>query len=221
MSALMFGSISTVADTSELQRAAFNEAFTRHGLEWAWDREQYRAMLGSAGGEARIAEYARVQGLTVDAAAVHDTKSQIFRDSLRTASVQARPGVVETIRAAKQAGTKVALVTTTSPQNTSALLAALSPALSADDFDLVVDAAAVATPKPDRAAYDHALHTLHEHAADCVAIEDNADGVRAATAAGVPCVAFPNANTATQHFPTARARVTHLDIAELRALATG
>ena len=38
MSAILFGSISTLADTSELQRRAFNEAFEAHGLDWNWSR---------------------------------------------------------------------------------------------------------------------------------------------------------------------------------------
>ena len=36
MSAILFGSISTIADTSELQRQAFNQAFKAHGLDWDW-----------------------------------------------------------------------------------------------------------------------------------------------------------------------------------------
>jgi hypothetical protein len=55
VSALLFGSISTVADTSELQRAAFNRAFAEHGLDWTWDRDDYRAMLATSGGRSRIA----------------------------------------------------------------------------------------------------------------------------------------------------------------------
>ena len=218
MSALLFGSISTIADTSELQRRAFNQAFARHGLDWHWDREQYRAMLGTSGGQNRIAEYARTRDQAVDAEAVHRTKSKIFQDSLSSAPVQPREGVLDTVRAARQAGTKVAFVTTTAPQNVTALLAALAPALSADDFDLVVDATTVGAAKPDRAAYDHALAALGEHAQDCVAIEDNLAGVQAANAAGVRCVAFPNANTATTHFPTAQTRVSALDPSQLQAM---
>lgn len=41
LSALLFGSISTIADTSERQRHAFNEAFAEHGLDWQWDRDEY------------------------------------------------------------------------------------------------------------------------------------------------------------------------------------
>lgn len=218
MSALLFGSISTIADTSELQREAFNRAFTEHGLDWVWDREQYRSLLGSIGGQNRVTDYARSLNQTVDAAAIYDTKSRLFQDSLAAAKVQVRPGVVDAITAAKRAGTKVAFVTCTSPQNVSALLAALSPALSADDFDLVVDASVVQARKPDKAAYVYAVTALGERAEDCVAIEDNLGGVQAAAAAGLRCVAFPNANTATQHFPMAHARVTELNPAELNAL---
>lgn len=221
MSALLFGSISTIADTSELQRDAFNKSFAHHGLNWSWSREQYMSMLGTNGGQKRIAEYAHTQDQTVDAAAIHQTKSQIFQDSLATTPVQARAGVTDTIKVAKQEGIKVAFVTTTSPENISALMTALSPTLTADDFDLIVDSSAGQAGKPDKASYEYALSTLGERAENCVAIEDNLGGVHAATAAGLRCIAFPNVNTATQHFPTAQTRVTALHPAETTALVAG
>ena len=82
ISAILLGSISTVVDTSELQRRAFNEAFSRHGLDWEWDRDRYVAMLESNGGRDRIAEYARTVGESVDADAVHTTKSSVFQELL-------------------------------------------------------------------------------------------------------------------------------------------
>ena len=91
MSAILFGSISTVADTSELQRAAFNQAFAEHGLDWTWDRDDYRAMLATSGGRSRVAEYARARGQAVDAQAVHATKSALFQKSLAGAATRA-PG---------------------------------------------------------------------------------------------------------------------------------
>ena len=215
MPAILFGSISTVADTSELQRQAFNEAFRAHDLAWQWDRDDYRATLDTSGGQARIAAYADARGETVDAKAVHETKSKIFQESLATADLLPRPGVIDTVRGAKAAGLKVGLVTTTARKNVAALLEALVPDLSDADFDVVVDAASVDEPKPDKAAYVFALERLHEQPGDCVAIEDNVDGVRAATAAGVACVAFPNENTAGHDFPTAH-RVDRLDLDELQ-----
>jgi HAD superfamily hydrolase (TIGR01509 family) len=218
MSALLLGSISTVADTSELQRQAFNEAFAAHGLDWRWDRDDYRAMLTGNGGQARIAEYARSRGQAVDAEAVHATKSKIFRESLATAGLAPRPGVADTIKSAKEHGWRVGLVTTTSRDNVTALLDRLHPQLSDRDFDVIVDAASVESPKPDPAAYRFALQALTEAPGDCVAVEDNVGGVQSAVAAGVPCVAFPNENTAQHDFPGAAEQVGRLDFADLQAL---
>ena len=75
MSAILFGSISTLADTSELQRQAFNDAFQAYGLDWEWSRDDYASMLGSNGGAQRIEDYAASRGADVDAAAVHAKKS--------------------------------------------------------------------------------------------------------------------------------------------------
>ena len=218
MSAVMFGSISSLVDTSEMQREAFNRAFEAHGLDWRWDRDEYRALLDSSGGKNRIAAYAESRGQAVDAQAVHETKSTLFQKSLATASISPRPGVVDTIRTAKGRGWKVGLVTTTSPANVEALLGSLAPAIRAQDFDVVVDADSVTKPKPAPDAYTFALGRLSEQPDECVAIEDNLGGVASARTAGVSCVAFPNANTADHDFGDARV-VDHLDLDDLAATA--
>ncbi|MDQ2756167.1 MAG: HAD-IA family hydrolase [Actinomycetota bacterium] len=218
MTTLLFGSISTLADTSELQRAAFNAAFAQHGLDWTWGRDEYVDLLRGNGGADRIAAYAKDRGQEVDSAAVHRTKSQLFQDSLATSGVTPRPGVAETISAARADGMTVALVTTTSSDNVSALLQALAPQVRAEQFDLVVDATDVETPKPDPAAYTYALTTLGRSPADCVAIEDNEGGVAAATSAGIPTVAFPNANTTGHDFAAADSRTDTLELAALSQL---
>ncbi|SDP04297.1 haloacid dehalogenase superfamily, subfamily IA, variant 3 with third motif having DD or ED [Klenkia soli] len=213
MSALLFGSISTIADTSELQRESFNEAFAAHDLDWRWETDEYREMLRGNGGADRIAGYAADRGQDVDAAAVHATKSELFQQKLGRGGLTARPGVLESLRSAKQAGGKVALVTTTSPENVVALVQGVDE-LSLSDFDLVVDSSVVSTSKPDPAAYAYALQTLGEDAAEAVAVEDNVGGVESATAAGVTCLAFPNTNTAGHDFGAARV-VDRLDPADL------
>lgn len=221
MSAILFGSISTVADTSELQRQAFNQAFEAHGLGWHWDRDDYLTMLETSGGQDRISDYADSVGQTVEAEAVHETKSKIFQENLAASQLTPRPGVVETIQDAKSNGLKVAFVTTTSPENISALTEALNPNVQTTDFDLVVDASNVEQPKPDKAAYSFALQSLSEKSGDCIAIEDNLGGVQAAEAAGLKCVAFPNENTANHDFEAAQHRVDQLDFNELQRFIQG
>ena len=216
MTAVLFGSISTLADTSEIQRDAFNAAFAEHGLDWTWDREEYAGLLGSNGGRDRVADYAAARGEQVDADAVHATKSRIYQETLRSTDVAPRAGVVETFRAAKEQGHKVGLVTTTSAENIAALGDALAEVLPFGEFDVVVDQSKVEARKPDAAAYTYALEQLGESAGEAVAIEDNLGGVESAKAAGVPVVAFPNGNTETHDFGDTR-RVESLDLADLRA----
>ncbi len=207
MSAILFGSISTIADTSELQRACFNEAFAQHGLDWEWGQDDYREMLTGNGGKARIEEYAEERGQEVDAEAVHRTKSELFAQRLSEGGVSTRPGVKETVEAARAGGMRLALVTTTSPANVEALSEAVRSEIDLRKFDLVVDATQVDRPKPDRAAYLYALSRLQEEPQHCVAIEDNVGGVEAANKAGLRTLAFPNENTGGHDFSAADRRV--------------
>ena len=220
MSAILFGSISTLVDSSELQRRAFNESFEAHGLDWQWSQPDYVAMLDSNGGAQRIADYAEARGDDVDADAVHATKSQIFQELLATSGLKARPGVIATVNEAKRRDIKLGFVTTTSQENISALLDALSPDIDVDTFDLIVDRDSVTSPKPDAAAYLFALKELGEDADSAVAIEDNVGGLAAASAAGVKCIAFPNENTVDGDFAAAAETVESLDAERLVGLIT-
>jgi HAD superfamily hydrolase (TIGR01509 family) len=218
MSALLFGSIGTVAETSEIQRAAFNEAFAKHGLDWSWSQHDYQELLQQSGGEKRIEEYAKELGRDVDAAAVYETKSEIFRRKLAENSPGPRDGVAEAVAAAREGGFKVALVTTTSRANVDALVAAMRPSLDLGDFDLLVDKSEVEAPKPDGSAYEFAVQKLAEEPGACVAIENNLDGVSAAKAAGIAVVAYPGEDNADHDFGAADERAARLDFARLRAL---
>lgn len=218
-SAILFGSISTVVDTSELQRKSFNRAFAEHDLDWEWSREDYLAMLESNGGAQRIADYASQHGQSVDAEAVHATKSRLFREALASEQSSPRPGVLDVIRGAKESGLRLGLVTTTSKANVAALLDAVEPDIRAADFDVVVDSSQVESTKPDPEAYRVALRELGVEPTDVVAVEDNLGGVSSANAAGITTVAFPNTNTAGHDFSAASTRVDALNLGELRALA--
>lgn len=221
MSAVLFGSIGAVADTSELQRESFNQAFAEHGLDWNWERDEYREMLQRSGGQNRIQVFAESRGEQVDTAALHATKTRIYRERLAGGGIAARPGVAETISEARERGIKLALVTTTSHGNVTALAEALKPAIDIDSFDLIVDAGSVERAKPAPDAYRFALKRLEEKPADCVAVEDNVGGVEAATGAEIPCVAFPGENNADHDFGKAERVVQELSLDALRSARTG
>ncbi|MEO0769639.1 MAG: HAD-IA family hydrolase [Cyanobacteria bacterium J06649_4] len=220
MSAILFGSIGTVVDTSELQRQSFNQAFAQHGLDWQWSRHEYIAMLKGNGGKKRIERYAQSLGQVVAADAIHHSKSEIFQQLLQAQSLQPRFGVVNIIKRARRENVKLAFVTTTSAQNVEAILKAMEKDLPADSFDLVVNRSHVREGKPSEACYLLALKQLEQVPEECVAIEDNVGGVQAAKGANLTCVAFPNQNTAHHEFVTADMLVHDLDFTQVQRLYT-
>ncbi len=52
--ALIFDVDGTLAETEEVHRRAFNEAFAEAGLDWFWDQVTYARLLRVAGGKERI-----------------------------------------------------------------------------------------------------------------------------------------------------------------------
>lgn len=208
--AILFGSIGVLAETSDLQRRAFNRAFAEAGLDWIWTEDQYRAMLAVAGGADRVERFAAERGQSVDSAAIHASKSAHFHELLRTEPIALRPGVASTLAAASRA----ALVTTTSPENVRALLAALAPAVRADQFEIIVDRTRVERAKPAPDAYHFALAEMRLLPADAVAIEDNPPGAAAARAAGLSVIAFPGAMHTEHDFGEVTARVNRLVFTE-------
>lgn len=216
MPAILFGSIGTIAETSELQRQAFNQAFKMHGLDWHWSREPYQKLLVYSGGQERIQAWAKNQ--EIDAYAIHQSKSKIYQTLLSQAGLQPRAGVLQVIKAAKQNGVAIGLVSATSPDNVEQLISALHPHLHAGDFDVMVNSTFIKQRKPAPDAYVYALGQLAMVAQECIAIEDNADGLTAAVAAGIGCVAFAGENTADHNYSAAVKTLKHLQFDELMAL---
>ena len=204
---MMFGGIGTLAETSELQRSSFNRAFAHHGLDWCWERETYRQMLGVSGGVARIMDYAAQQANTAlnleQARAIHREKTRLMQAELAKGGLAMRDGVEELVYACRQRNIPVAIASTTDRDSILRILAATG--LSADLFALIMDRSSVDQAKPSPEVYQRAAASLGVRAADCIAIEDSAPGLAAAVAAGVPCVVTPGANTVGQDYALASA----------------
>ena len=67
MKAILFGSIGTLIETSNIQRESFNQAFKEIGLDWYWDQESYKQLLKKSGGTKRIEDFAEKKNANVDA----------------------------------------------------------------------------------------------------------------------------------------------------------
>jgi HAD superfamily hydrolase (TIGR01509 family) len=210
LSALIFDVDGTLADTESAHRAAFNHAFAEVGRDWVWDEATYKKLLEISGGKERILHYwkqvqpdiTQVNGSgvqdTVDR--MHALKTAAYEHAVQDGSVQLRPGVLRLIESAYQDGLRLAIATTTSPVNISALLrAAIGPDWS-HYFMVIEDASTAPIKKPHPQVYLQTLKRLQLPAAECLAFEDSANGLKAALKAGLPTIITPNGFTADHHF---------------------
>lgn len=206
-SALIFGSIGVLAETSDTQRRAFNTAFEEHELYWHWDEDAYRTLLEVPGGKARIRYYAMAQGTEVDIEAIYESKIAAFGEAL-SYGVTLRPGVVDLFEAAKADGIKIGFATTTDPRQVNILLNALRGEISASDFDYIGSILRVAAGKPASDIYFDALRALDVKTQHAVAIEDTPSSCESALGAGLRTYAYPGAVVMGRQFPVG-ATVTH------------
>ncbi|MEO0487896.1 MAG: HAD-IA family hydrolase [Pseudomonadota bacterium] len=199
--ALFLGSIGVVAETSELQREAFNIAFDRFGLDWNWDRDTYYGMLSRLGGQARIAAYAAERGQEVEARAIYATKQSAFQSLLRAKGVAARPGVKDLLKEATAQGLKRAFATSTSAVQVDAVLDGLKSDLPRRQFDFIGDRAMIAMPKPAADIYYKAMQSLDVAPQEVLVVEDTPESAEAALSAGLRVVGFPGCAARERAFP--------------------
>jgi HAD superfamily hydrolase (TIGR01509 family) len=226
--ALIFDVDGTLADTEEQHRLAFNSAFERAGLPWRWDRPAYRALLRTPGGKERITSFIDGLSLPQDEKSkllervpeIHREKTKLFTAAVRAREIAARPGVDRLISEARAAGVRLAIATTTSPENVDVLLDALGWK-SAAAFEVIACGDEVAKKKPAPDVYELALRRLEVAPEHAVAFEDSAPGLRAATAAGLWTVVTPTFWTEGEDFGAAglvRDTLHGLGLRELTAL---
>ena len=211
MNAILFGSIGSIVESSEIQRQAFNQAFKQHDLDWNWSAKEYADLIKNSGGRQRVADYASSKKADVDVDAIYQAKCENFEKMMSEGSHQPRPGVIETIHRAKKEGIKLGFVTSTTKENRSLIMDAVKDSISEADFDVVVDLSVVEDRKPLPACYDVALEKLGCAAMDALAIENNVDGMSAANAAGIRCIVVAGEFNDHHIYKDAHLRLDNLD----------
>ncbi len=173
--ALVFDVDGTLAETEELHRRAFNEAFEEAGIDWMWSRELYRELLSTTGGRERILVYAERVGAEVDAPALHARR--IYGEMVRRGVVNLRPGVARLVEHAKSEGLALAIGTTTSRPNVTSLLEATFGNGAEKLFVSIRTGEDVATKKPDPEVYRLVLSDLQLAPEACLCFEDSRNGL--------------------------------------------
>lgn len=216
--ALIFDVDGTLADTEELHRQAFNEAFFACGVGWRWGPALYAELLQVTGGKERIASYLSQQRVAAAERGrllrlipqIHATKTRLYQELVALGHLHPRDGVLRLLSEARAAGLKLAIASTTSPQNVESLLTSSFGHDAGRWFTVIATGDIVAQKKPAPDIYNYALERLGVAPRRAIAFEDSAIGVRSAKAAGLFTVATPSLWTIGQDFTAADVVLTSL-----------
>ncbi|MBL3601414.1 MAG: HAD family hydrolase [gamma proteobacterium endosymbiont of Lamellibrachia anaximandri] len=194
LEALIFDVDGTLADTEkDGHRVAFNRAFADAGLGWEWSVALYGELLAVTGGKERIryyldsfnTDFERPADLDGFIAALHKQKTAHYTSMLAEGAIPMRNGVKRLLTEVRKAGLRLAIATTTTPANVSALLQhALDPAAE-EWFEVIAAGDIVPAKKPAPDIYTWAMEQMKLSPEQCIAFEDSENGVKSAASAGI------------------------------------
>jgi HAD superfamily hydrolase (TIGR01509 family) len=183
---LLFDFDGLIVDTESPSLVAWRWLYGQHGQELTLER--WSAAIGTIGGFDPLAHLEELVGSPLD----HDQLAARTRDHELTL-VEAeglRPGIADYLAEAERLGLKKAIVSSASRAWVDRHLRRLERAFG---WDAIVTADGdKSRAKPSPTLYLEALERLGLESEEAIAFEDSPNGIRAAKAAGLFCIAVPN-----------------------------
>jgi len=209
LKALIFDVDGTLSDTErDGHRVAFNQAFDEYGIGWHWSIETYGELLAVTGGKERMKFYVDKfleendvpDDIMDKIPELHQAKTRHYTELLATGAIPLRPGVERLIDEARKRGLRLAIATTTTPENVTVLLTHTLGADSIDWFDVIAAGDIVPAKKPAPDIYDYALKEMNLSADECIAFEDSENGIKSTTGASLQTIITINDYTRDHDF---------------------
>lgn len=212
LQALLFDVDGTLADTErDGHRIAFNLAFEKAGLDWHWDEALYAALLAVTGGKERIrfyldkfnTDFEKPDAFDAFVKGLHASKTDFYTQLMTEGKIPLRTGVEALIKEAKAAGMRMAVVTTTTPANVTALLENTLGPDSESWFEVIAAGDIVPAKKPAPDIYTWALEQMNLKPEEAIAFEDSSNGILSSAAAHLKTIVTINEYTKNDDFSKA------------------
>jgi putative hydrolase of the HAD superfamily len=187
---LLFDFDGLIVDTESPSLAAWRWLYEQHGQELALER--WSAAIGTIGGFDTLGHLEELVGSPLERDVL--TARQREHELTLVEVEELRPGIADYLAEAERLGLKKAIVSSSSRAWIDRHLRRLEHVFG---WDAIVTADGDETrAKPSPTLYLEALDRLGLEKREAVAFEDSPNGIRAAKAAGLFCVAVPNPVTA-------------------------
>jgi HAD superfamily hydrolase (TIGR01509 family) len=184
--AFLFDFDGLIVDTEVPSRAGWAYIYREHGHELP--PEKWALMVGTVGGWDPMGHLEDLVGTPLERDRITERRRE--HEFALADAEELRPGILDYFAAAKQRGLKRAIVSSADRRWIDRHLARLEQALGWDAIVTADHDPVRAKPSPE--LYLEALERLDVAANEAIAFEDSPNGVRAAQAAGIFCVAVPN-----------------------------
>ena len=218
LTTLLFDVDGTLAETEEIHRESFNRAFAQAGLDWVWSKALYAELLRVTGGKERIRyfldthlpDFEAPMELDEYIAGLHAAKTDIYTRTVAAGEVPLRLGVKRLLDETRSAGLRLAITTTTTPANVTALLRHSLARDAESWFEVIGAGSVVPAKKPAPDIYHYVMQKMGVSPGECLAFEDSANGLRSARDAGVTTLVTVSEYTRDDNFAGAALVLDHL-----------
>jgi len=210
--ALVFDFDGLIVETEEPIFRAWQRIYREHGQELPL--EQWVKIIGTASGPFDPIQYLEERvDRPLDRERFEDLERRYYEEV--TALQRLMPGVAEYLQDARRLRLGVAIA---SSSRRAWVVGHLQRFAIADAFDAIVCREDVTHTKPDPELYLEAVRRLAVTPEAALALEDSSNGIAAAKAAGLRCVAVPTVMTASLDLSRADLRILSLEAVPLTDL---
>ena len=187
--ALIFDFDGVILDTETPDFGTWRDEFEHHGVEL--DRSLWSSFIGGGGGAFDVCAHLEEQaGRPIDRELVRARRRRRYLNIVESSPLL--PGVTEYMVQARELGLKVGVASSSDRKWVEGHLARRDLMRLVDSVKSRDDVASV---KPDPELFLASAESLGVRPGRCLAIEDSANGVTAATRAGMFCVVVSNPMT--------------------------